>query len=174
MGYWKIGQRITSARINRTLPVGAYKTATHDRTNTAAPTPDPELVLPLLPFTNYSIITGLLCGSGANAAGDIQIRWAWTGVMSVTMGGLGPHDSIPTGTQSDVQSDYWQFDNVSPTNSLAYGTSANGTALSPSAFVVVGALGGQLTLEWAQLAPNAQPTFLLSGSWITAIPVMYQ
>lgn len=174
MGYWKIGQRITSARINRTIPVGAYKTATHTRTNTTTPTPDPELVLPLLPLTNYSIMGCLLTGSNGDARGDFQIRWAWTGVMSVAMGGLGPHDSIATGTQSDVQSDYWQFDNVSPTNELSYGTSNNGTATSPLAFVVVGPIGGQLTLEWAQSSLNVNSSFLLSGSWIMATPVMYQ
>lgn len=172
MGYWRVGQRITAARINRTMPLSVQKQSTTSRTSTISQTADPELVLPLLSLTVYKVIATMMIRSAADAAGDLQCSWDWTGTMTVTETVLGPHSSITTGTQSDLESFMASPDSVSATAAISLGATLAGVTAQVSAYVVC-AVAGNLSLRWAQLNSNVNATSLLAGSSLEAFPVIF-
>ena len=164
--------RITGARANRALPVAVRKLVAGERTSTTALAADTELVLSLQANTNY-LVTGGLRLQGGDSAGDFQYAWAWSGTMTVIPQGIGPVDTIATGTSGSAQFASAAVDSSTPTAAISYAVTATGVTADISAWVEVGATAGDLTLWWAQLSSSAFTTFLQTGSWLNAQPVQF-
>lgn len=166
--YWKTGMRITSARANRIMPIPVRKLVASTRIATTSLSADSELVLPLLANTNYWI-NGSLLITGPDAGGDFQYGWEWTGTMTVIMGGIGPVDTIASGSSGSGQFAQALADTSSPSASIAYAASVTGLNAQIAAWVEVGATAGNLSLRWAQLSASGTTT-LNVGSSLLAIP----
>lgn len=166
--YWKSGMRITAARANRTLPIPARKLVASTRVATTTMVADSELVLPLLANTNYLVKGGLLI-SGPDAGGDFKYQWDWTGTMTVIMGGIGPVDTIASGSSGSGQFAWAAVDTSTPSASISFAASTTGLNAQIEALVEVGATEGNLTLSWAQLSASGTTTLNI-GSWLIATP----
>lgn len=129
---------------------------------------DPDLVIVLPASRTYDVDGWMIHSSAANAAGDIQFGWSWTNTATVTMYGLGPHNSMASGSQSDVESIARAADTTSPTAGTPYGASTTPTNSHIRARVVTGASPVTLTLNWAQATSNVSGTTLHAGSYISA------
>lgn len=171
--FWKTGMRITSARLNRTLPISVSKSIATSRNTTTTVADDPDLLLDLLVSTVYDIKGFLLVTTAANAAGDFKYGWAWTGTMTVTMPGVGPDESLASGTSVTGNWARNASDTSTPSTTLGYGSSTTGVTIPVNTRVVVGATEGRLSLQWAQLSSNANNTTLEVGSQLTAFPVLF-
>lgn len=164
------GDIILADHHNALVPITAVKASSTARTSTTTETADPELVLSMRVGT-FDIAGVLLVSSAANAAGDFEYGYSWTGGgMTVTMGHAGPHNSLASGSQVDGEFTYLAADSSTPTSTMPYGASIAGVAIPIAARVVV-TVAGTLSLIWAQQSSNANATTLLAGSWITAYPV---
>lgn len=163
------GQIILADDHNALIPKTAAKASATSRASTTVLTADPHLVLSL-PVGTFDLRGNLLIASAADAAGDFSHRWSWTGTMTVTMGGIGPTNLLASGATSDADFVRQLPDSASPSAVSSYGASNFGVNAAIDVRVVV-TVAGNLTLEWAQLASNANATTLEAGSWITAYPV---
>lgn len=161
--------RITSARLNRALPVPARKLVASSKTSDTAVAADNELVLPLLANTSYWITGGLLIAGGDNA-GDFQYAWGWTGTMTVIRGGIGPVDTITSGSSGSGQFARQAPDSSTPSTATGFAASVTGLNAQIAAWVEVGATAGNLSLLWAQLSSSVTASTLEAGSWLNAIP----
>lgn len=168
--YWKTGMRITSARLNRALPVAIRKQVASSKTSDTALATDNELVLPLLANTTYSVTGGLLITGGDNA-GDFQYAWSWTGTMTIIRGGIGPVDTITSGSSGSGQFARQAPDSSSPSTATGFAASTTGLNAQIVAWVEVGATAGDLSLLWAQLSSNGTATTLEAGSSLVATPI---
>lgn len=163
-------QELTAADLNGVLPVTAAKPSGTPRTSTVAHAADPHLAVSLLASKTYLVIAPLLISSAADAAGDFSYRWSWTGTMSVVNGGVGPANTIATGSIADGEFARAAPDNTTPSAAIPMGASVAGVNALVVATVTVTA-AGVLTLEWAQNSSSANATTLEAGSRLTAIPI---
>lgn len=168
MSYWKTGMRITSARANRIMPIPRRKLVASTRAATTTFSADTELVLPLLANTNY-IVTGGMLITGPDGGGDFQYRWEWTGTMTIFKGGIGPVDTIASGSSGSAQFAQALSDTSSPSTAIAYAASVTGLNAQIATWVEVGATAGNLSLSWTQLSASGTTT-LNVGSWLLATP----
>jgi len=170
------GETLTAAKLQALIselrPITASKSATTSRNTTTTETADPHLVLPLLANRTYDVKGVLLVTSAANAAGDFRCSFTFPTGATVSSGAIGVHDSLASLTSADGQFSGEAADATSPTAAVGYGASTSVTAIQVELRVAVGANAGNLTLQWAQLASNANNTNLLSGSWLTATTVV--
>jgi hypothetical protein len=155
------------ALISELRPVSASKAGNTSRASTTSPAADPDLVLTLATGGTYEVTGCLIVLTAANAAGDFVYGWSWTGTMSVVLGGVGPHNSLASGSSVDGEFTYLPADSSSPSTTMPYGSSAAGVNIAVNTRVVV-TTGGNLSLIWAQLGSNANNTTLAADSWITA------
>lgn len=166
------GQIATATKFNELatygVPIEASKASGTARTSTATPAADPDLVIVLPANRTYDVEYWWIVSSAANAAGDFQAQWAWTNTATLTVVGLGPHNSLASGTQSDLESIARLADSATTTTATPYGASTTPADIYGSVRVVTGASAVTLTVEWAQQASNANATTLNAGSYIKA------
>lgn len=165
------GMRLTAARLNRLNPITAEKPGDTSRSSVTAKTADPDLVLALAINTTYEVRGLLIVTSAANAAGDFSYDWGFPANAVVSAGGVGLHNTLASGSQSDLEGVAYPLDASSPVGSLPYGASTSNSGISVNARVKMGSTAGNLELLWAQVASNANATTLKGGSFITAYPV---
>ena len=141
---------------------GAYKTGDESVTSSAVLQDDNHLAVAVVATGIYVVELVGYCQSAANAAGDIAFGFGFpSGAMD--LGGLGPHNSLASGSQSDVES-FARLAQASVTATLPYGCSTSVTTAFIRALLAVGVTGGTLQLKWAQQASNASATTLKAGS----------
>lgn len=165
------GQIMTATKFNElasyAVPITAEKTSGTARINNTI-SADPELVVVLPANRTYDIDLLMRISSAANAAGDFQYRWAWTGTADVTVYNMGVHNAIASGSQSDLESISYAVDSSTPSSATPLGASTTTTSSLAKARVVTGGSSVTLTLEWAQSSTNANATTLDTGSTLTA------
>lgn len=149
------------------VQIAASKASGTSRTNNTI-TADPDLVLVLPASRTYWVEGSLRISSAANAAGDFQYRWAWTNTATVTIYNSGPHNSIASGSQSDLESISYAADSATASSATPFGASTVSNTVKIWAQVVTGGSPVTLTFEWAQSATNANATTLDVDSMITA------
>jgi hypothetical protein len=167
------GQTLTAAKLAElatySVRIEASKASDSPAlTSDATLNADPDLVIVLPANRTYDVDGWMIHSSAANAAGDIQFGWSWTNTATVTMYGLGPHNSMASGSQSDLESIARAADTASPTAGTPYGASTTSTNTHLRARVVTDASAVTLTLNWAQATSNASGTTLHAGSYISA------
>jgi hypothetical protein len=129
---------------------------------------DPHLAITLIANRTYEIFGSMLI-TGGNNAGDFAYGWNWTNTATVTVNGVGAHNSLLSGTQApDLEIIAYPADAATPTASTPYAASTGNSGAYISALVVVGNADILLTLEWAEATTNATGTSLLAGSRIAA------
>jgi hypothetical protein len=150
-------------------PLFARKTVSTPYTSNATPAVDAELILALAANNTYAWELHALANSAANAAGDIQYLLSFpTGVLSVDIHAMGPHNSMASGSQSDVETFAVIGDTTSPTTAIPFGTSTVNTGAIIYGTIVTGATAGNLQVLAAQFASNVNTTNFLAGSWLMA------
>lgn len=167
------GQTLTAAILN---DLGTYASEIQAEkasdspalTSDATLNADPDLVIVLPANRTYDVTGWMIHSSAANAAGDIQFSWSWTNTATVTMYGLGPHNGIVSGSQSDLESIARAADSSSPTTASPYGSSTTPINTHLRARVVTGGSAVTLTLNWSQASSNVNGTTLHAGSMISA------
>jgi hypothetical protein len=115
------------------------------------------------------LVKGGFLITGPDAGGDFKYAWEWTGDMTMLMGGIGPVDTIASGSSGSAQFAQALADTSTPSASISYAASATGLNAQKEALVEVGATAGNLSMSWAQLSPSGTTT-LNVGSWLIAMP----
>lgn len=150
------------------VPVQVIKANSTNRASTITPTADPELAITLAASQTHMVRLDIFGTSAANAAGDLRVRFAWTNTATVTWWLSGLSDAIASGTAADLQAIGATADGTSPTADTQFGLSTSVTGQTMFAYVVAGGSPVVLTLEWAQLASNANNSTVLAGSRLSA------
>lgn len=151
--------------------IGVRKLTSTSRANTGVTTADPHLVLTLPASSFHEIELILLDSSAANAAGDLLFDLSWTGtVIEVDVGIHGPHNTIASGSQSDLESAGRSSVTSSPAGAFVVGasTSVNMTLVKG---IVQTDTAITMHLNWGQFSSNPNATTLLKGSSFVARPV---
>jgi len=157
-------------------PLQVIKAATGvTRTSTTTSTDDSELTLTFPLGTSgrtYEFEMGLLLLSDANAAGDWRGRIAWSGGDASVRWNVNALDpALASGGGGDftaTAANSGSLDTTTPTDDLAVGCSTTATLARLTGYVVTSTADVVATLQWAQLASNANATSVLAGSRWTA------
>jgi hypothetical protein len=144
----------------------AVKSANTARTSTTTRTADPHLTLTVRANVSYTVSGMLILSSAANAAGDFSMDFAFPANAVVHWGGVGPNNTIASGSFIGGEFQAQSNQTVSPTGQTPYGATTVPNTVLLSGYVAVGATAGSLTLQWAQNTSNANATTLLTGSWL--------
>lgn len=158
-----------------TDPVGGtrtvLRTADLPRSNTATPTADPQLTLPITANGVYDI-DALVFHSGVN---DILIGWSLPTGCAGRWGGLGNGTTVVSGTagggtQQDASSTWGYTLRTEATDITATrtygGISTTVFTVQISGTLRVGATAGNAALSWSQGGSNATATTLHQDSWL--------
>lgn len=168
---WSVGQRMTAARINRLLPVSAYKPADSPAlTSDATVNADPDLVLPLKASTAYHL-RGAVLYNAASATPGIKYTWSWTGTATVVQGSFGPGGTLTSGTLASGNWGGRTPDNTSPASENTYSTSTSYNAIQINDRIAVAGADITLTFMWSQASSSADALVVKYGSFVTAYPV---
>jgi hypothetical protein len=144
----------------------AVKPSSTARTSTTTRTADPHLTLTLRANVSYTLSGLLILSSAANAAGDFNMDFAFPANAVVHWGGVGPNNTITSGSFIGGEFQAQSNQTVSPTGATPYGATTVPNTVLLSGYVAVGATAGSLTLQWAQQTSNANATTLITGSWL--------
>lgn len=144
----------------------AVKPSSTARTSTTTRTADPHLTLTLRANVSYTLSGLLILSSAANAAGDFNMDFAFPGNAVVHWGGVGPNNTITSGSFIGGEFQAQSNQTVSPTGATPYGATTVPNTVLLSGYIAVGATAGSLTLQWAQQTSNANATTLITGSWL--------
>lgn len=144
----------------------AVKPSSTARTSTTTRTADPHLTLTLRANVSYTLSGLLILSSAANAAGDFNMDFAFPANAVVHWGGVGPNNTITSGSFIGGEFQAQSNQTVSPTGATPYGCTTVPNTVLLSGYVAVGATAGSLTLQWAQQTSNANATTLITGSWL--------
>jgi hypothetical protein len=144
----------------------AVKSANTARSSTTTRTADPHLTLTVRANVSYTLSGLLILSSAANAAGDFNMDFAFPANAVVHWGGIGPNNTITSGSFIGGEFQAQSNQTVSPTGATPYGATTVPNTVLLSGYIAVGATAGSLTLQWAQQTSNANATTLLIGSWL--------
>lgn len=131
-----------------------------------------DLVLPVAINHTYLIEAHLVATSAANAAGDIKYAFTFPAGCTVDLVGEGAHNSMASGSQSDLESFAAMADSSTPTASVPYGTSTAQTSGTIWLRVVVGSTAGNVQLQAAQNSTSVNKSTLVANSWMTGRMVL--
>jgi hypothetical protein len=166
---WSVGQAITATRLNRRLPIFAYKTADTARASTTTVTADPHLVFALKADTTYEL-RGRLTLYSASSTPDFKYNWAWTNSATMMISSWGLLTSV-TITSGTIECYSYVPDTTSPSPEVPYAAVTSISSVMMNDLIIVGANDLTLTFQWAQNTSNATATSLKIGTSIEAIPV---
>jgi len=155
------GQLLTAGRLNRALPLTAFKSATTSRASTTTVAADPDLAIPipgdsLVPYAieGFLGITGAAIGQA-----DIKIGLTYSGSMSQgTWMGQGVDMSGATLARFYGQS--------IGTNTQSFGVNGGNFSIVELNGLISPTSAGTLTLSWSQNTSNTTATNLRLGSWL--------
>lgn len=162
------GEDILASDFRAWLPQKKVKAVLTGRASTTTIAADPDLSI-TIPMANadYSFKAYLHLSSVANAAGDMQARFAWTiPSATVTYGVVAADTSLASGNVSGavLLSANTRLDSTSPGAIMNLGCSTSGNFVVVEGHITVGSTVGDFYLEWAQFASNANESRVLEGS----------
>jgi len=164
----KLPASVLSALITELRPVSAFKTVDTSRASTVARVADPDLSVTLPADSDWDFELVLLISSAANAAGDFSGEFAYPTGAAISHLTLGLVDTLASGISADLSADGNTRDATSPSNAFDLGCSTAVVCALVSGRIEVGSTAGALTLNWAQLASNANATVVQDGSRLVA------
>ena len=133
------------------------KNADESKNNAAVVADDSELTIPLLANTNYAI--RLVAFWLTNATADLKYRLVFTGTTTRLRRRIQRTSTTDVATVAELKTAFDAADVVMSTTGL-------NPWLDEEIVLQVGASGGNLKLQWGQVAANAGPTTCLEGSYI--------
>lgn len=147
------------------VPRYKRKNTAENVTNSIVMQDDDELLLSL-PVGNWRV-EAFLNPSGP-AAADVNIAWAFTGVLGVTHRAcIGPATGMTSaGAVTSMRTTVHGI-----TTQVSYGLDGTAASAIHEDLLLVVATAGTLKLQWAQNAANATPTVMAAGSTIYATPM---
>lgn len=155
-------------------PLKAYKSAEELRTSTTTFSDDADLVIPGRANAVYSVTLSLrVTGAGSATLGDILLRFTFptgTGAaLNIGYTGLQPGVAYGVATGGSVNAVDW-YDTASPSTATSMGTVlTNYNKIIGVGTWWVGAINGNLRLQWAQRVSTATSTKLGIGSSLTGV-----
>ncbi|MDX3024078.1 hypothetical protein [Streptomyces acidiscabies] len=161
MQMWYPGQLLTAGRMNKMLPLVAYKTATTSRASTTTATADPDLVIPIAAseLATYAIEGFLSLTSALLGGADIKVGLSYSGTQSQgTWVGQGTDTSATTNARFFGQSING--------NTQTYGVNGGNFSIVEINGLITPTSAGTLSLLWAQNTANATATNMRLGSWL--------
>lgn len=162
------GQTVTADALQALVPLSAEKTSDTSATSDTTHDADAELVISCEADCTYELIIGLVATSAANAAGDVSYSFTYPASAVLTVVGVGPHNSLASGSSVDGEFNYTLNDGTSPSPNMPYGASIAGANTVLICRLTVSSTAGNFTVRFAQQASNASATTLKAGSFIHA------
>jgi hypothetical protein len=157
---------VTTLNVEKTVPEAARRTSNLTRNNTATLADDTQLFVAVAANAVYKVDAYLIYTSSVNA--DIIV--GWTGPSGATFDWV--TGGFPTTASASAIDGVIRRQNLSLAQSQGIG--GVGTAGSddrvamPSGVLVTSTTAGNLTLQWAQGAPEVSDTTLLANSVLIA------
>ena len=168
----KVRGSTLSALFSERTPIYAFLSTNQPYTSNNTPADVTDLVAALSANATYDFMFHLFASSAANAAGDVQYRFTFPALAAVDVGSVGPHNSLASGTNADIEAFAATNDSSSPTASFPFGTSTSVTGSHLHVRIVVGATAGNLQLQASQFASNINTTTLLANSYLVGERVL--
>lgn len=164
-----VGEVLTASNVNTYFAQTnhVFKSATESVTSSATLQNDDALLFSVAADTNYMFRFLCSINSAANAAGDINIGFSFPASGVCYFYGIGPHNSLVSGSQVDGEF-IVREGATSGTTATPYGCSTTGNTAIIEGYLDTAGTAGTLQLMWAQQASNANATNLRLGSqgWI--------
>jgi hypothetical protein len=164
----KLRASVLNSLITELRPIEAVKTGDTSRTSDASLTDDGDLTVALPANTTWEYTLVLLLNSAANAAGDFNAQMTFPANATHMYGAVGLDDALASGQVTDLRSEAGTRDTTSPSATFQFGTSTTVTTAVVTGRIELGATAGSLTLQWGQLASNANATTVQDGSYLVA------
>lgn len=163
---WSSGELITAAKLNRPVPLQAFKTANQAVTNSIVLVNDTALFLDLPANRQYKCRLEL--AANGNVAGELRIAWTVTGTLTTVVNRrvVGPALAMTTTADTTVRLEA----GYALTSAVQYGMAAGNAFIIEEFQVDTGASGGRLQMQWAQGVANAAATNVAAGL-LTALAV---
>jgi hypothetical protein len=151
-----------STATNQRTPLHAIKSSTEVLASSTTLQNDDALLVAVEEGAIYSGLLVAYIQSAANAAGDMQIGFSFPALSTMHFGGVGPHNTLASGTQVDGEF-VPRLSATSGVTAISYGCSTAGVTALINFDIVVGS-AGILQVMWAQMASNANESRMLLGS----------
>lgn len=165
----KLRASALEARYAELRPLRATLAASQDFTSTTTLADLTGFSLTLAASTEYEIELHAIATSVANAAGDVKYAFTLTGgTFTAHIAAAGPHNSLASGTQSDLESFAVRSMTASPTTSFPFGTSTTETMSSLYGRIITGSAAITLQVQAAQQSSSGNKTTVLQHSYLIA------
>lgn len=147
------------------VPLVAVKSADEGRTSSST-SADADLKLTIPAGRTYAFEIQLYVKSAANNQGDFLCDLSWTGTATyVSAGASGPHNSLASGSQADLESAAAVKDATSPSAPFVFGAST-APNLETIRGTIVASTQCVLTLNWGLFTASGTTTLMETSSFV--------
>ncbi len=143
------------------------KTADESVTSSTTLQNDNELVLAAAPNATYLVRVWILATDATDATGDIKFGFTFPASAVLHFSGRGPHSLMASGGAFGDGEFIGRNTATSGSTVASYGLSTSVIGIEITGLLIVGANAGNLQLQWAQNASDANATTVQAGSFMT-------
>lgn len=161
----KLRGSIYSANLTERTMLFVAKSSDESVTSSTTLQNDDELALTVVASAEYHGELVAVFTSAANAAGDINIGFTVPTGSTLHFMGVGPHNSLASGSQVDGEF-IARLSATSGSTVIPYGASTVTTTGVIKIRLTTGANAGTLQVQWAQQSSNANATTMKAGSYM--------
>lgn len=143
------------------------KTADESLTSNTTLQNDDALVLAVAANATYTFRVWILAVDATDATGDIKFGFTFPTGATCHFSGKGPHTGMAAGGAFGDGEYIGRNTATSGTTVVTYGLSTSIVGVEITGLLIVGGTAGNLQLQWAQNASDANATTVQAGSFMT-------